>query len=80
MNTMPISKFKSVCLAEIDKVRKSGQPLRITRFGKPVADIVPIPTPPTATRPLGCMEGTIEFLGDVMVDSSELEPWEVMAD
>ena len=41
MEKMAISKFKATCLATLEGVRRTGRPLRVTRFGKPVADIVP---------------------------------------
>jgi antitoxin (DNA-binding transcriptional repressor) of toxin-antitoxin stability system len=50
-----ISKFKATCLAELERVRQTGQPVRITRFGKPVADIVPPAPPKNSGDWLGCM-------------------------
>jgi len=73
---MPISKFKATCLAVLEQVRKTGRPLRVTRFGKPVAEIVP-PTPAPATRNwLGDMRGTARIVGDITKPSSELVEWE----
>ena len=37
---MPISKFKATCLAVLERVRKTGEPVLVTRFGHPVAEIV----------------------------------------
>jgi prevent-host-death family protein len=76
MNSMPISKFKATCLAELERVRKTGRPLRVTRFGKPVADIVPA-APDEPTRDwLGSMRGTAEIVGDIRGPSGELVDWE----
>jgi antitoxin (DNA-binding transcriptional repressor) of toxin-antitoxin stability system len=75
VETMPISKFKATCLATLERVRKTGRPLRVTRFGKPVADIVP-PTPDAPAESwLGSMKGTATIRGDVTVPSSELVSW-----
>ncbi len=38
MEEIPISKFKATCLAVLEKVRQSGKPVLVTRFGQPVAD------------------------------------------
>ena len=58
METMAISKFKATCLATLERVRRTGRPLRVTRFGKPVADIVP-PAPDSARAGwLGGLRGT----------------------
>ena len=76
MQSMPISKFKATCLAALEQVRKTGRPLRVTRFGKPVAEIVP-PTPePVSRNWLGDMRGTARIVGDITIPSSELVDWE----
>jgi len=41
MDAMPISKFKAQCLSVMDRVRRTGRPVRVTRYGRPVADVVP---------------------------------------
>ena len=65
MEEIAISKFKATCLAVMERVRKTRQPVRVTRFGKPVAEIVP-PSPPRNDGSwLGCMEGTVEIIGDI---------------
>jgi antitoxin (DNA-binding transcriptional repressor) of toxin-antitoxin stability system len=75
VQTLPISKFKATCLAALERVRRTGQPLRVTRFGKPVADVVP----PSPGRPtpgwLGSMRGTARIVGDITRPSSELVDW-----
>ena len=38
MEKIAISKFKATCLAVLEKVRKTGQPVLVTRFGHAVAD------------------------------------------
>jgi len=54
-----ISKFKATCLAVLEEVRRTGRPVRVTRFGKPVADIV-APRPDAASpRRLGFMAGQL---------------------
>ena len=79
MQTIPISKFKATCLAALERVRKTGRPLRVTRFGKPVADIVPPAPEPAADAWLGDMRGTGEIVGDITAPSGELVAWNVLA-
>lgn len=74
METIAVSKFKATCLAVLQRVRRTGRPVRVTRFGKAVADVVP----PRAAEPesgwVGCMVGRAEITGDVVapvVDSAE---------
>jgi len=71
-----ISVFKARCLRILEEVRKTRKPIRVTRFGKPVVEVVP---PAPEQRPktwLGCMEGTAEILGDIVGPTGSLEDWE----
>jgi antitoxin (DNA-binding transcriptional repressor) of toxin-antitoxin stability system len=78
METMAISKFKATCLAALERVNKTGQPLRVTRFGKPIADILP-PAPEAPEDDwLGSLAGTAVIRGDIVAPTSELEPWEAL--
>ena len=65
MREIAISEFKAKCVALLDKVNKTKQPIRITRHGKPVAEVVP-PTPSRKRRKLGSMSGTLKILGDIV--------------
>ena len=79
MEEIAISKFKATCLAVMERVRQTGQPVLVTRFGEPVAEIVP-PSPPR--RPegwLGCLAGTAEITGDIVSPSGDPEDWEVLS-
>ena len=71
MKEMPISKFKATCLAVLEQVRKTKRPVRITRFGKPVAEVVPPSAEPREKRALGFMAGKMEVRGDIVHAS----PW-----
>jgi antitoxin (DNA-binding transcriptional repressor) of toxin-antitoxin stability system len=75
---MAISKFKATCLATLERVRRTGRPLRVTRFGNPIADIIP----PAPERPhgdwLGSMRGTLELRGDLRAPSSDLVKWDAL--
>jgi prevent-host-death family protein len=77
MEAVAISKFKATCLSLLDRVKKTGQPLLITKRGEPIAQVVPAPPP---ERPkgstFGCMAGTAEILGDIVEPLGE-EDWEV---
>jgi prevent-host-death family protein len=75
MKEIAISEFKAKCLAILEEVRKTRKPIRITRFGKPVAEVIPSsPRKPTGRR-LGCMAGTAEILGDIVGPTGSLDDW-----
>jgi prevent-host-death family protein len=76
MKEVAISEFKAKCLGLLEQVRKTRQPIRVTRFGKPVAEVVP-PSPESRTgRRLGCMVGTARILGDIVGSISDESEWE----
>jgi prevent-host-death family protein len=71
-----ISEFKAKCLALLEQVRRTKRPIRVTRFGKPVAEVVPPSPSAEASDWLGSMNDTTEILGDIVspvVDESDIE-------
>ena len=78
MKEVTISEFKAKCLGMLEEVRKTRQPIRVTRFGQPVAEIIPpSPLKPTG-RLLGCMAGTAEILGDIVGATGSLADWDCL--
>ena len=59
---MAVSKFKATCLSVLQRVQKTRKPILITRFGKPIAEMVPPPPPPRTANWMGSMAGTCEIL------------------
>ena len=78
--TISISKFKATCLAVLERVRRTGKPVVVTKHGKPVAEVVP-PTPePPGKDWLGSMRGRGRVVGDIVAPAVEPEEWEVLRD
>ncbi len=78
METVPISVFKARCLAILARVKRTGRPVLVTRFGEPVAEVVP---PSASVRPrrwLGSLRGTARIVGDIVAPASEETDWEVL--
>lgn len=80
MEEIPISKFKAKCLALLEQVRKTKKPIRITRHGKPVAEVVPPSSVQDREAWLGSMKGSIKILGDIVSPANEESDWEVLRD
>lgn len=78
METMAISKFKATCLAVLEKVRRTGEPVLVTRFGEPVAEVVPPPLPPRPRKWLGSLRDRGRILGDIRSPAVPEEEWEVL--
>jgi prevent-host-death family protein len=76
MESMAISEFKATCLAVLERVRRTQKPLLITRFGEPVAEVVPPSTPPRPKSWVGAMAGTGRILGDIVSPAGKKSDWE----
>ena len=79
MEEIAISKFKATCLAVLEKVRKTGQPVLVTRFGHPFAQLVP-PVAPIRARRFGTGVGAITILGDIVGPIGDFSDWEAARD
>ena len=79
MREIAISEFKAKCLAILDEVQKTRQPIRITRRGKAVAEVSP-PSPKNDRSWIGSMKGRMEILGDIVSPAGDPDDWEVLRD
>ena len=75
MEEIAISKFKATCLAILQRVKQSGQPILITRFGHPVAEIRP-PGSLHPARRIGQRTHTGVILGDILGPIDDESDWE----
>ena len=75
---IPISEFKATCLAVIERVRTTRQPVLITRFGLVVAEINP--PPPVDRQPgwVGRMVGQGRIVGDLISPAFDPSDWGVL--
>jgi len=79
MEEIAISKFKATCLAVLERVRKTGQPIRVTRFGHAIAEIKP-PSPLQPPRRFGHHVGSGVILGDIVGPIGDESDWEAAQD
>jgi prevent-host-death family protein len=68
--TVPAGEFKAHCLALLDKVARTRQPLIVTKRGKPVAKVVPTEAP----RPRKLL-GSVKFHGNII--DPVLDKWDI---
>jgi prevent-host-death family protein len=67
---MAAGRFKAECLAVLDRVAETGEPVIVTKRGRPVAEVVPVKT--GARRPL---RGSVKTHGDIV--SPVLGDWDI---
>ena len=76
MEEIAISKFKATCLEVLERVRKTRKSVLVTRFGEPVAEVIPPPAGEHKSGWLGSMAGTARIKGDIVSPASNVSDWE----
>ncbi len=74
MKAMAAGKFKAKCLAVMDQVAESGEPVVITKHGKAIAKLVPADN--KGDDIFGYMAGKVKIVGDIVEPIIPLEDWE----
>jgi len=80
LEQVTISEFKATCLRLLDNVKKTGQPLLVTRRGEPIVIVTPPPPPQKPDSWLGSMKDTIKTTGDIISPVLNEKDWEVLQD
>jgi prevent-host-death family protein len=80
MQEIAISEFKAKCLAVLERVRSTKKPIRVTRFGKPVAEVVPPTSVEERSSWIGSMKQSFEIVGDIVSPVNDDNEWEVLRD
>ena len=77
VEAIAISEFKATCLAVLERVRRTGVPIVVTRRGEPIAEIVPPSVPAAPDSWLGAMRDTATVVGDLVAPLGTGE-WEAL--
>jgi prevent-host-death family protein len=78
LREIAISHFKAKCLSLLEEVNKTKMPLRVTRRGIPLADVVPASPDPEERAWIGSMTGTLKITGDIVSPVIDLEDIEAL--
>jgi prevent-host-death family protein len=76
MQEVAISEFKAKCLSLLEEVSKTKTPLRVTRRGKAIADVIPASSETEERSWIGSMSDTIDIVGDIVspvIDTETIE-------
>lgn len=82
MEKIAISKFKATFLAVLERVPKTGKPILVTRFGRPVARIEPPADQPTKQIRFGTgvAYASMTIKGAIVGPISDIRDWEAARD
>ncbi len=75
MREIPATKFKAQCLDLMDRVAERRETYVITKRGKPVARLVPVPRMRKDTL-FGCLRSRGSILGDIVNPVLPPESWD----
>jgi prevent-host-death family protein len=74
MKEMPAGWFKNHCLAVMDEVQRTGEPVLITKRGKAVARLIPAKA--AEDDFFDSMAGKAKAIGDIVYGTVPAEEWE----
>ncbi|MBV9248664.1 MAG: type II toxin-antitoxin system Phd/YefM family antitoxin [Acetobacteraceae bacterium] len=75
MRIIAAGEFKAQCLALMDEVQKTREPITITKRGKPVAKVVPADED-EGDDIFGFWKGKVEITGDIVSPVFDLDEWD----
>jgi prevent-host-death family protein len=79
MKSVAVTEFKAHCLSLLDDVARTGEPLVVTKRGKPLARVVA--SAATGSRyPQDSLAGTVTIVGDIVGPLSPALRWEAVRD
>jgi len=78
INEIAISEFKAKCLALLEEVNKTKVSLRVTRRGKPIAEVNPVSPSMEERNWLGSMSESTEITGDLVSPVIEIQEIEAL--
>ncbi|HKV25131.1 MAG TPA: type II toxin-antitoxin system prevent-host-death family antitoxin [Candidatus Acidoferrum sp.] len=76
MKKMRASVFKAQCLKVMNRVQATGEPVLVTKRGKPVVKVIPAKT--ENDELFGWMKDDFEIVGDIVSPAAPLEDWEIL--
>jgi prevent-host-death family protein len=76
MREINASEFKAKCLAILDEVAQTGQPVTILKRGRPIAQLIP-PVPRLGRYPQEALLGTVQIHGDVVAPVLPAGTWDI---
>jgi prevent-host-death family protein len=76
MRALKISEFKATCLAVVEQVDRTGEPVTILKRGRAVARLVPAAS--GDLYPQDSLAGSVEVVGDIMAPVLPDSAWEVL--
>jgi prevent-host-death family protein len=75
MKQMRASTFKARCLSVMDDIQATGEPVIVTKRGKPVVKVIPIKSEQDDI--FGSMADRVKIIGDIESPLVPLKNWKI---
>ena len=75
--TIPAGAFRDQCLRLMDEINETGEPVVVTKHGKPVVVVAPAPRP--AIGFVGLMTGVTRILDDLDAPAIPPAEWNIVS-
>jgi prevent-host-death family protein len=79
MTKLGATQFKASCLAVLERVRRTGERVVITRRGKPIAQLLPLSTG-AGEAPQKSLLGSVEIVGDIIGPVVPRSAWNALGE
>lgn len=76
MKRMRASVFKAQCLKVMNRVQATGEPVLVTKRGKPVVKVIPAKSENDDL--FGYMKDDFKIVGDIISPAAPLEDWDIL--
>ena len=78
MIEVTISEFRAKCSTLLERVRRTRQPIRVTRDGKPLAAVIPLTAVQDRAAWIASMKDTFEITGDILSPANDEGEWKAL--
>jgi len=75
-----ISEFKATCLKVLERVKKTGNSVLVTKRGDPIAVVTPPPLPQKKMTWLGMYKDQGKITGNIIDPVIDNSDWEVLSE
>ena len=79
MKTMSASAFKAHCLAVMDEVARTGEPVAISKRGRTVVNVVRPQSSSRVRYPQQALKGSGRTCGDIVAPALPAGAWDALA-
>ena len=75
-SALSVSHFKATCLEVLERVRRTGRSVLITKRGAPLAEVVPPSTATVGSDWIGSLRGSATIAGDLVAPAGAAKDWD----